>query len=367
MEIAEFYLKEKLDAELAKLPPAKMVYAVSNDFTPEGSHRPPKTPRPVHILKRGDINKPLAEAKPGAFTCISELPSRFNLAESGSEVARRAALAKWLTDDKHPLTWRSIVNRAWHYHFGKGIVDTPNDFGKMGGAPSHPELLDYLATTFRDEGQSLKKLHRLIVTSSTYRQVSTHNPANAKVDADNRYLWRMNRNRLDAEETRDSILLVSDRLDRKRGGPSDQQFAMRPGIHVTPIVQYLPFNWDGPEGHRRSIYRFIFRTLPDPFVACLDGADASQPTPVRNTSITPLQALALMNNEFVLVHSKAFAQALEKATTDRDKQIALAVEKVWGRPPTKDERDEMKAYVGKHGLANLCRLLFNSNEFLFVN
>jgi hypothetical protein len=246
-------------------------------------------------------------------------------------------------------------------------VDTPNDFGKMGGTPSHPELLDWLAVEFREGGQSLKKLHRLLVTSATYRQSSRHHADYAKADADNRFLWRMPRARLDAEQVRDAILLTSGRLDRTMGGPSDQQFAMKPGLHVTPVVEYGSFDWDRPQGHRRSVYRFVFRTLPDPFVDCLDGADASQPTPVRNVSVTAPQALALFNNEFVLTHAKALAAELEKQAPDPAGRIALACRKLWGRPPTSAEMKEFEQYTAKHGLANLCRVLFNSNEFLFMD
>jgi Protein of unknown function (DUF1549)/Protein of unknown function (DUF1553) len=389
LDLAYHYVKEKLQREIDKLPPPKMVFAAAANFAPDGSHKPVAKPRAVQVLKRGDINRPLREAKPGALGCVADVPQQFKVDHPDNEAARRVALAKWLTDAKHPLTWRSIVNRIWHLHFGKGIVDTPNDFGKMGGKPTHPELLDWLAVTFRDgadmpsptrseapanpspkqseAGGSIKKLHKLIVMSATYRQASTHNADNAKIDSDNRFLWRMNRTRLDAEQVRDAMLLISERLNRKMGGPSDQQFSMKPGIHVTPLIDYLAFGWDKPEGHRRSIYRFVFRTLPDPLVDCLDGADASQLTPARNVSITPLQALALLNNEFTLAHSKAFAASLEKASADKEKEIALAVERVWGRPATKNEIDEMKAYAAKHGLANLGRLLFNSNEFLFVN
>ena len=166
---------------------------------------------------------------------------------------------------------------------------------------------------------------------------------------------------------RDAVLLVSGRLDPTPGGPSDQQFAMKPGIHVTPLVDYGQFDWDRPKGHRRSVYRFVFRTLPDPLVDCLDGADASQLTPKRNESVTAPQALALLNNEFVLVHSKAFAARLEKESPDRDRRVVRACDRVWGRPPTDAERNELTAYAAKHGLANLCRVLFNSNEFLFVD
>jgi hypothetical protein len=365
-ELGAHVLREQTNAELATLPAPSVVYAGAANFTPDGSHKPTPTPRTVRVLKRGDIRKPGDVAEPGAVSCLPGLPGRFELPKDHSEGARRAALAKWLTSPDNPLTWRVIVNRVWQYHFGRGIVDTPSDFGKMGRPPSHPELLDWLAAEFR-EHQSFKKLHRLIVTSGTYRQQSRHDPKAAAIDADNRLLWRMNRSRLDAEQLRDSVLLISGRLDPTPGGPSDQQFEMKPGIHVTPQVDYTKFDWDRPKGHRRSVYRFVFRTLPDPLVDCLDGADASQLTPKRNESVTAPQALALLNNEFVLVHSKALAGWLEKQSADRGRQIALACERVWGRPPSDDERKELAAYAGKHGLANLCRVLFNSNEFLFVD
>src|SRR5207249_6967495 len=143
---------------------------------------------------------------------------------SYDEGARRAALAKWITDPKNMLTRRAIVNRVWSYHFSHGIVETPNDFGHMGALPTHPELLDWLAFWFLENGESLKKLHRLVLTSATYRQSSANNPERAKLDADNRYLWRMNRTRLDAETIRDSMLSMSRRLDLTMGGPAVQQF-----------------------------------------------------------------------------------------------------------------------------------------------
>src|SRR5262249_6072093 len=152
---------------------------------------------------------------------------------------------------------RSIVNRVWHYHFGRGIVDTPNDLGRMGARPSHPELLDWLAVTFRDGGGSLKKLHRLMVTSAAYRQ-GAGAPA-----SDNRFIAGIPRWRLDADQVRDAVLLASGRLDRTMGGPSDRQFELKPGPHVTPVLDYSKFDWDRPRGHRRSVYRLVFRTLPD--------------------------------------------------------------------------------------------------------
>ena len=163
-----------------------MVYAAANDFKPEGNFRPAKTPRPIHVLKRGDVNRPLDEAKPGALSCVPDLESRFRLANAADEGARRAALARWVSDARNVLTWRSIVNRVWQYHFGRGIVATPSDFGHMGSLPTHPELLDWLAASFRDDGGSLKRLHRLIVTSAAYRQSSRHDAQAATVDADNK-------------------------------------------------------------------------------------------------------------------------------------------------------------------------------------
>src|SRR5262249_20183369 len=159
-------LLARLETEMAELPKPRQVYAATTDFDTIGNFKPPKGPRPVHVLQRGEVTKPGAEARPGALSCVLG-PAPFAVAHPASEAQRRAAVAKWLTDRENGLVWRSIVNRAWHYHFGRGIVATPNDFGRMGAVPTHPELLDWLAAWFRDGGGSLKALHRLIVTSDT--------------------------------------------------------------------------------------------------------------------------------------------------------------------------------------------------------
>src|SRR5262249_15627687 len=205
---------------LAALPRPALVYAAASDFKQDGGFKPAGKPRTINILKRGDINQPGAEALPGTLAMVAGLEPRFGLANPGVEGSRRAALAKWLADPKNVLTWRSIVNRVWHYHFGRGIVQTPNDFGQMGAPPSHPELLDWLAADFLEHGGSIKRLHRQIVTSATYRQASKHHPRYAEIDADNRYLWRMNRIRLDAESIRDAVLLAAGQLDRTIRRPS---------------------------------------------------------------------------------------------------------------------------------------------------
>jgi mono/diheme cytochrome c family protein len=366
-DLAAHHLAETLDKQLAELPPQQFVFAGAADFAPDAGHKAPNGPRPVHILRRGDIHQPGTLALAGSLSCIAVLKGRFEIPESANEGARRAALARWITANENPLTWRSIVNRVWHYHFGRGLVDTPNDFGRMGSQPSHPELLDWLAADFRDGGGSLKRLHRTIVTSAAYRQSSGHDTKAAEADADNRWLWRQNRRRLDAESVRDAILLASGRLETKMEGPSIQQFALSPGVHVTPVVDYSKYDWSAADSGRRSVYRFLFRTLPDPFMDCLDAADASQLTPARNESLTPLQALAMLNNRFVLKHAELLAKHLERSKSGQDDQIRLAFALTQGRPPTPDELRDWSAFARKNGLPNACRLLFNSNEFLFVN
>jgi hypothetical protein len=250
---------------------------------------------------------------------------------------------------------------------------------------------------FRDDAcGSLKQLHRLIVTSATYRQSSavqalnrstveaehtvpdrvnpsTLQPFNGSTaqpsndDADNHLLSRMNRMRLDAEQVRDAILQVAGCLELRMGGPSDRQFDLQPGIHVTPRVDYLKFDVDSPLARRRSIYRFLFRTLPDPFMDALDCPAGDQLTPSRNASVTVQQALAMWNDVFVAHYAGRFAERLASLAKTRHEQVVLACELALSRPPTQAELAAFVAYSEKHGLANLCRLILNSNEFMFVN
>ncbi|MBC8113474.1 MAG: protoporphyrinogen oxidase [Candidatus Saccharimonas sp.] len=400
VELTAFQQLEEVERELALLPQPTMIYAAAADFEPDGGLRPPPGPRPIHVLHRGDIRHPRESALPGALACVKELPSRFELSNTTNEAVRRAALAKWLTDTQNSLTWRSIVNRVWHHHFGRGLVGTLNDFGHMGETPSHPELLDWLAVEFRDGGQSLKQLHRMIVMSETYRQSAERGARSAErkdqppdsnssaprsefrvpslIDADNRLLWRMNRTRLDAECVRDAVVAVSGRLDLRMGGPSDRQFDLQPGIHVTPKIDYAKFDLNSDLGRRRSVYRFLFRTLPDPFMETLDCPSGDQITPARTNSVTVQQALALWNDAFIARHCEFIAARIEKEVLSRqpsavesislvNAHIDLAVRLILCRPATDPESRDLSEYASKHGLANVCRLLLNSNEFLFVN
>jgi hypothetical protein len=229
----------------------------------------------------------------------------------------------------------------------------------MGGVPSHPELLDWLACELRDHGGSLKHLHRLIVTSSTYRQSSEPREDATKLDADNRLLWRMNRLRLDADSYRDFVLASADRLDLAIGGPSERQFITGPPIQLTPTLDYTAYDWASQPKHRRSIYRFVWRGVPDPFMDTLDFPDLGLLAPSRSFSASSLQSLALYNNAFVL----HFSSELGKQITTP----AEAIRRILLREPTADELPGFTAYAQKNGLAALCRVLINSNEFLFVN
>jgi hypothetical protein len=247
-------------------------------------------------------------------------------------------------------------------------VETPNDFGRMGGRPSHPELLDWLAVSFLESGGSIKQLHRLIVTSAVYLQSSMDQPEFARLDSGNVYLWRMNRPLLDAESIRDGILQITGKLDLTMGGPSAKQFKFDdPNPAATPLVDYAKFDVDGPESHRRSVYRYLFRTLPDPFMDCLDCADSSQLTASRNLSITALQAMAMMNDRFVVRQSEHFAQRLASENKSLTRQIRAACQLAFGRSPTSGELRDLTAYAAKYGLPNACRIILNSNEFMFVN
>ncbi|MEO6434776.1 MAG: DUF1553 domain-containing protein, partial [Tepidisphaeraceae bacterium] len=344
-----------VNAQISTLPIARQVYAAV----------PLSKPRPVHLLARGDVKQPKQLMAAGPLKVFAGNDATFALDKPDDEGARRAALAEWITAEKNLLTRRSIVNRVWHYHFGKGIVDSPNDFGHMGAAPTHPELLDWLAFWFMDNGESLKALHKLIVTSATYRQSSAPSEAQEKIDADNRYLWRMNRTRLDAESLHDAMLLVTGKLDLKMGGPSVQQFFFKDG--ESPVYDYTRFDVDDPTSFRRSIYRFTVRSVPDPLMDTLDCPDPSVLSPKRNTTLTALQALSLLNNPLVVRQSEHFAARVAKQTSDPAGQIALAYRLALGRPPTAEEAKLMIDHAAKFGMANVCRVIFNSNEFVFVD
>jgi Protein of unknown function (DUF1553)/Protein of unknown function (DUF1549) len=326
----------------------------------------PHSPRPIRVLRRGDVERPGSPVTPGGLACLADADPEFHLADVANEGSRRLALARWITDPRNVLTWRSIVNRVWHYHFGRGLVDTPSDFGRHGSLPSHPELLDWLAVEFLAKGQSIKEMHRLILRSAVYQQASQNDLSFAKIDADNRLLWHMNRSRLDAESVRDSVLAISGKLDGRMGGPGFELFRFKDDH--SPIYDHAdPEKINDPRTWRRTVYRFVVRSVPNPFLECMDCADPSIHTPARTTTLSALQALALLNDPFMIDQAEHFADRLKAISRDPEKQMDAAYRLCFGRQPTSDERAGLVAFVRKHGLAGACRLLWNTNEFLFID
>ncbi len=357
--------------QLKTLPAPQKVYAAAATAVNERGVISIDPPREIRVLNRGDIEQPLEEVGPGALVAIPGLTARFGIAPGAPESARRAALADWLVHEHNPLTWRSIANRVWQWHFGRGLCDTPSDFGRMGAEPSHPELLDWLACEIRDsgslQGNSLKRLHALICTSRAYRRASTWSPEVLAADPDNRLLARMSRQRLDAESFYDGVLLASGRLDDTVGGPAVAHFTQRPGAQLTPILDYDGFDWESPNAGRRSIYRVVWRGIPDPLFDALDFPDLGLLAPVRGFSSSALQALVLSNNRFVLHHARALARRAETAADTPAAQVGRMVQWTWQRDPTAEEEAEFVELAARHGLEPVARVLFNSDDFLFVD
>lgn len=360
---------ESIAAELSKLPSPNTIYAGgvhkgTGSFAGTGNSG--GRPRPIFLLARGQVTQPGKEVQPGALSSLAFRSARFELASEASEGERRVALARWITDPSNPLTWRSIVNRVWQYHFGRGFVDTPNDLGRNGGLPSHPELLDWLATDFRDSGGSLKNLHRLIVKSATYRQSSASRAQGEKLDSNNSLLWRQNRRRLEAEAIRDSVLAVSGKLDATMGGPGWQDFVVEHPEH-SPHYEYGLADPNDAKTWRRSVYRFIVRSQTQPWMTSLDCADPSMRVDKRNESLSAIQALALLNNGFMLSQSQHFAERVSSESADIERQVDRAYRLALGHSPSDADRQQLVEFAKANGLPYLCRVLLNLNAFTFVD
>jgi hypothetical protein len=325
----------------------------------------PGRPEIGHVLLRGDPAQKGAVVTPGALAALRGMAPDFGLAADAGDGPRRAKLAAWVTDGQNPLFARVIVNRLWQHHFGIGIVDTPSDLGFNGGRPSHPALLDWLAGEMRRRGWSLKEMHRLIVTSKTYRQASRWNPTAARLDADNRLLWRKSPMRLEAEAVRDAMLFVSGTLNPAMDGPGYEDFKLniRGATH-----EYTPVDIDTPAVHRRSLYRTWARSGRNKLLDTFDCPDPSTVAPSRAVTTTPLQALTLLNNAFVLRMADRFAGRLRREAGDNtNRQIVHAYRLAYGRDPRPPELKTARQAVDTHGLAVLCRAIFNSSEFLYVD
>ena len=329
----------------------------------------PQAGAKTHVLLRGDPVNVGALVAPGGVSAVQGVSADFSLAADAPESQRRRALAEWIASDSNPMFARVIVNRVWHYHFGVGIVDTPNDLGFNGGRPSHPELLEWLAADFLAQGMHLKRLHKQIVLSSTYRQSTSRRLSAGEVnpktiDANNRLLWRMSPRRLEAEAFRDAMLAVAGQLNTVKGGPSFEDVSVTLNNGTT---YYSPLDVDGPEFFRRSVYRFNPRGGRSALLDTLDCPDPAATAPKRAVTTTPLQALSVLNNSLVLRMSEYFAERVAKeAGEDERAQVSAAWRLAMGREPTEYERRLSEKLVSEHGLPALCRGLYNAHEFIVI-
>ena len=334
---------------------AKIKAAETGQFAFAGKFRTPDT---IHLLNRGDPEQPKDEVVPAILSALGTT----KLASDTAEQQRRTALADWIASPQNPLTARVMVNRIWQGHFGTGLVETPSDFGRNGMKPSHPELLDWLASEFIRSGWSAKQMHRLIVLSATYRQSTRHDPIAAAKDVDVHLLWRFPTRRLESEQIRDAILAVNGRLNLKMFGRGFDLFEQRGGLSgFKPIESFTG------EGLRRMIYAHKIRREREVVFGAFDCPDAGQSTARRRESTTPIQALNLFNSRFTIEESAAFAARIKTEVGDEvANQIRRAYRLALTREPSADELRDAEPVVETQDLGTLCRALFNSNEFLFL-
>jgi len=359
----------ELKAELARYDAIKPAPEPVAQAMIDNGRESPKT----HVLAVGVYDAYKEEVEPGFLSILDPAPAKIVPPAVVNSTGRRTALAEWLASADNPLTARVIVNRVWNYHFGRGIVGTPSDFGVMGERPADPALLDYLAATFVENGWSIKKLHRLIMLSSTYQESARFDPAAAKIDPEDRLTWRYNRHRLEGEAIRDSILEVSGRLNLKMGGPGVFP-PLPPGVETRG-------GWkkdeDPSESDRRSVYVFVRRNTRYPMFEVFDMPDTHESCPRRNATVTAPQALELLNNELVTDWSQSLAgRVWNDAGLTPEAEVDRAWRFVYSRPATADERKEALEFLERQNklrgdqqaaLADLCHMLVNSNEFLYVN
>jgi mono/diheme cytochrome c family protein len=361
---------ERKELEKVPEPDRDLALSINNCLV-----NPPET----HIFIRGNPGSKGAVVKAGFPAVLgAPEPTLKQPAPNAKSSGRRSVLADWITSRSNPLTARVMANRLWQGHFGRGIVGTPNDFGKFGEAPTHPELLDWLATQFMESGWKIKAMHRLIMLSATYQQVATGNAEGLKTDPSNSLLWRFNMRRLTAEEVRDSILAVSGKLNMKQFGPS-----IFPPIPKAVLAgQSVPGQgWHtthGEEANRRSVYVHIKRSLQVPILIQHDQADPDTSCPVRYTTTVPTQSLGMLNGEFTNEQAGFLAERLQReGGLELAKQVRTGIRLTTGREPTQEEINQdikfMEKLKSQHNLDNnqalkqFCLMLLNANEFVYLD
>jgi hypothetical protein len=360
------------------------------------------TAPPTYILRGGNLDLKGDEVQPGFLSILDPTDAKITPPPGLDSTGRRSALAAWLTDPKNPLPARVMANRIWHYHFGTGIVATPGDFGMMGARPSNPQLLDYLASTFIDNGWSMKKLHRMIVLSNVYQQSSAYNEASAKVDSENKFLWRYGRRRMEAEAIRDSMLQAAGLLNTSVGGPGVFP-PLPPGVTTALSSTAAAGGWrtepDPANFNRRSVYIFVRRNLRYPMLQEFDSANTFESCDFRKNTVTAPQSLDLMNNELILEWAQAFAgRVLNDSGLTPQAQVDRAFRLAYGRGATAEEQKLAEDFLAKQipimsmrlagdkdkppmpsnlpagidparaaAFVDLSQMLLDSNEFLYVN
>jgi hypothetical protein len=339
-------LSDRLKAIDAKKPRIPVAMGIEDNAKPEKTF----------LLERGEPANKGVEVQPG-FPIVLSHEKPTIVAPRATTSGRRTALADWIASDRNPLTARVMVNRLWSHHFGHGIVRTPSDFGTRGDPPTHPELLDFLAGQFVREGWSLKKLHKAMLMSATYQQSSMVSPETLKTDPDNHLFSRMSRQRIEGEIVRDSLLAISGRLDAKRGGPGVLMPAAAGGKGPRPTTA------DKSESLRRSIYLFARRNLRNPFLGAFDLPDSNLSCPKRDRSTTAPQALALLNAADVIEAARSLAARLK----DEPDPVVAVYRHVLGRRPSEFEATVSREFLRDSPLSELCRALFNVNEFVYVD
>ncbi len=320
------------------------------------------SPDDTYMLRRGSVMQRMEKVTPGALSQLVALKSDLTPDSTLPESQRRLALAEWITNPSNPLTARVLVNRLWQHHFGRGIVGSPSDFGRNGEIPTHPELLDYLASDFMTLGWKMKRLHRMMVTSYTYMQSSAPTSKGVALDAADLMLWRMPLRRMEAEAVRDAILMTSGKLDRRMGGTGFNLYQYR----VVNVAIYAPLDSYAPSTWRRSVYQMAARGIRDDLLSSFDCPESAQRAPKRDSTTTPLQALSLLNGPFIVQQSAFYAERIQKESSHNPaSEVKQAFLLAFGRAPDKDELAGAIDLVQKHSLSDLCRALINSNEFLY--